>query len=144
MEFFATAQVRMSASDIQHEVTISTLHDWCASIENVRDVEGSRGKVKSLWGEFGIHRELIGNGVRFTFPSSPCGLQWTLTADPGNLTEVQIYASANRHQLDDEMLRTLEIFITDWRAGLEEWPVRRAAKANKPCVNCGDSFGGFG
>src|SRR5512143_3723786 len=134
MEFFETAQVRMSASDIQHEVTIGTLHDWCASIENVRDVEGSRGQVKSLWGEFGIHRELVGNGVRFTFPSSPCGLQWTITADAGNLTEVQIYDRAKRHYLHDERIRTLQIFINDWRAGLGDCPKRRAAKAKKPCV----------
>lgn len=144
MEFYATAHVRMSASDIQHEVTISTLHEWCASIESVTSVEGSRGQVKCLWGEFGIHRELISDGVRFTFPSSICALQWTITADGHHLGEVQLHASANRRELDSEMLRKLEIFITDWRAGLEEWPVRRAAKSNKPCINCGDSFGGFG
>lgn len=144
MEFFAYASVRMSASDIQRYINISNLVEWCASIDKVLSVEDERGNIYCVWGEFRVHRELISEGVRFTLPNCKNGIQWTLTPNPVNFVEVMIHCTINRTDHDPDFVDSLEIFVNDWRAGIEEWPIRRAAKRNKPCVNCGDTFGGFG
>lgn len=144
MEFFATANVRMSASDIQRYIDISNLPEWCASIHKVLSVNDDRGDIDCVWGEFRIHRELIHDGVRFTLPDSKSAIQWTLSPNPANHSEVIVHCTIDRPAEDPDFIESLEIFVTDWRAGLEEWPMRRASKLNKPCVNCGDTFGGFG
>ncbi len=144
MEFFAYAGVRMSASDIQRYINISNLVEWCTSIDKVLSVQDERGDIYCVWGEFRVHRELISEGVRFTLPNCKNGLQWTLTPNPANFAEVMIHCTINRPDHDRDFVDSLEIFVNDWRAGIEEWPIRRAAKRNKPCVNCGDTFGGFG
>lgn len=144
MEFFAYASVRMSTSDIQRYINISNLVDWCASISRVLSVKDERGDIYCVWGEFRVHRELIYDGVRFTLPNCKNGIQWTITPNPANFAEVMIHCTINRPEQDPDFVESLEIFVNDWRAGIEEWPMRRAAKRSKPCDNCGDSFGGFG
>lgn len=144
MEFFANAKVRMSASDIQRHININNLPEWCASIDKVLSVQDERGDIYCVWGEFRVHRELIYDGVRFTLPNCKNAVQWTISPNPANSAETMIHCTINRPVQDPDFVESLEIFVNDWRAGIEEWPQRRAAKMNKPCVNCGDSFGGFG
>lgn len=144
MEFFAYANVRMSTSDIQRYINISNLTEWCASIDKVLSVQDERGDIYCVWGEFRVHRELICDGVRFTLPNCKNAVQWTISPNPANFAEVMIHCTINRPEQDPDFVESLEIFVSDWRAGIEEWPMRRAAKLNKPCVDCGDTFGGFG
>ena len=144
MEFFAYAQVRMSASDIQRHININNLPQWCASIDKLLSVEGERGDIYCVWGEFRVTRELIHDGVRFTLPNCKNAVQWTLSPNPENSAETMVHCTINRPTQDPDFVESLEIFVNDWRAGIEEWPQRRAAKLNKPRGNCGDSFGGFG
>ena len=144
MEFFAYAKVRMSTSDIQRYININNLPEWCASIDKVLSVQDERGDIYCVWGEFRVHRELIHDGVRFTLPNCKNAVQWTLSPNPENSAETMIHCTINRPSQDPDFIESLEIFVNDWRAGIEEWPDRRAAKMNKPCVNCSDSFGGFG
>ena len=144
MEFFANAKVRMSTSDIQRYININNLPEWCASIDKVLSVQDERGDIYCVWGEFRIHRELIHDGVRFTLPNCKNAIQWTISPNPANAAETMVHCTINRFVQDPDFVESLEIFVNDWRAGIEEWPERRAAKANKPCVHCGDTFGGFG
>ncbi len=144
MEFFANARVRMSTSDIQRYINISNLPEWCASIDKVLSVQDERGAIYCVWGEFRIHRELISDGVRFTLPNCKNAVQWTITPNPDNIAEVMVHCTIDRSAADPDFIESLEIFVADWRAGLEEWPMRRAAKRNKHCDHCGDTFGGFG
>ena len=144
MEFFSLATVRMSSSDIQRFVNIENLTEWCASIDKVLSVQGERGDIYCVWGEFRLHRELIYDGVRFTLPNCKNGVQWTLTPNPENSAQVQVHCTINRMHQDADFVESLEMFVSDWRDGLEGWPARRAARHNKGCVQCGDSFGGFG
>jgi hypothetical protein len=71
-------------------------------------------------------------------------MQWTVTIDPARPSEVLIHLTTNRATHEAEEQERLELLVSDWRAGLEAWPQRRAAKMKKPCVQCSDSFGGFG
>lgn len=144
MEFFAYANVRMSASDIQRHININNLTEWCSSIDSILDVQDERGDIYCVWGEFRVHRELIHDGVRFTLPTCKNAVQWTISPNPDNNAQVMVHCTINRPQQDEDFVESLEEFVEAWRHGLEEWPERRAAKLNKPCVNCGDTFGGFG
>lgn len=144
MEIFVRAQVRIPEADIQRYIDVANLPEWCASIEEVLSAQGSRGEIRTAWGEATIHRELINGGLRFSCPNNPHAMQWSITVDGARPAEVLIHLSTNRsaHQLDEQA--RMEQIAVDWQAGVEAWPQRRAAKMKKPCVNCSDSFGGFG
>ena len=144
MELFARAQVRIPEADLQRFIDVNNLPEWCASIEAVLSSQGSRGEIRTAWGEATIHRELINGGVRFSCPNNPHAMQWTISADAARPAEVLVHLSTNRSAHDAEDQERMELLVADWRAGLEDWPQRRAARMKKPCVNCGDSFGGFG
>ena len=144
MEFFSLATVRMSASDLQRFVNIQNLPEWCASIDKVLSVRDERGDIYCVWGEFRVHRELISDGVRFTLPDCKNAIQWTLSPNPDNSAQIMVHCTINRPSQDPDFVESLEEFVNDWRDGLEAWPSRRAAKMNKPCRDCGQSFGGFG
>lgn len=136
--------MRIAEGELQRHIDIGNLPEWCASVTQVLREQGSRGVVITPWGEAMIHRELINGGVRFSCPNSPYAMQWTVTVAPDRPSEVLLHMTANREIGEIAEREQLEIFLADWRAGLEEWPLRRAAKMNKPCVQCADSFGGFG
>lgn len=144
MEFFAYAKARMSASDIQRHININNLPEWCASIDKVLSVQDEKGDIYCVWGELRVHRELIHDGVRFTLSNCKNGVQWTLCPNPANPTEVMVHCTMNRPDQDPEFVESLETFVNNWCAGIEQWPQRRAARVNKGCVSCADSFGGFG
>lgn len=144
MEVVGRVRVRISEADLQRYIDVNNLPEWCASIEAVLSSQGSRGEVCTAWGEATIHRELINGGVRFSCPDSPHAMQWTITVDTASLGEVLIHLTTNRAGHEAEELQRLEQFVSDWSAGLEGWPQRRAAKMNKPRGYCSDSFGGFG
>jgi len=144
VEFFAYADVRMSAADIQRHININNLTEWCSSIDTIIDVQGERGDIYCVWGEFRVHRELIHDGVRFTLPNCKNGVQWTISPNPQNSAQVMVHCTINRPAQEEDFVESLQEFVDAWRVGLEGWPARRAAKLNKPCVECGDTFGGFG
>jgi hypothetical protein len=144
MEIVGRVRVRISEGDLQRYIDVSNLPEWCASIEEVLSSQGSRGEVRTAWGEATVHRELINGGVRFSCPDSPHAMQWTITVDTTSLGEVLIHLTTNRAGHEAEELQRLERFVSDWSVGLEGWPERRAAKMNKPRGYCSDSFGGFG
>lgn len=144
MEFYGKAQVRISEGDLQRHIDVGNLPEWCASIEEVVSNSGSRGEVRTAKGETTIHRVLINGGVRFSCPNNPNALQWSITVDPARPAEVLVHLTTNRTAHEAEEQEWFERLVSDWRTGLEGWPQRRVGKSNKPCVKCGDSYGGFG
>ncbi len=144
MESYARAQVRIPEGVLQRYIDVGNLPEWCASIEEVLTSQGSRGEIRTSWGEATVHRELINGGVRFSCPNNPHAMQWTITSDAARPAEVLLHLTTNRAEHVAEDQERMELLLADWRAGLEDWPQRRAAKLKKPCSNCGDSFGGFG
>ncbi len=143
MEFFAAAAVRMSPMLLQRHVGIANLPQWCASIDRVLATNGERGEIYCVWGEFTVHREVVRDGVRFTLPGCPNALQWTVTAESDSAC-VNIHCTINRQSHEADFIESLEQFVLDWKAGLEGWPARRAAAADRPPAKCAESYGGFG
>lgn len=144
MEIFGKAQVRISEGDIQRYIDVANLPEWCAAIEEVLTSQGSRGEIRTAWGEATIHRELINGGIRFSCPNNPHAMQWSITVNRLKPGEVLVHLTTNCAAHEGEEQERLERFVTQWNDGLESWPQRRTDKMRKPCVKCYDSFGGFG
>jgi hypothetical protein len=120
MEFFATAAIPASVTELQRRLIISDLPSWCASIDKVLSDEGSCGEIYCLWGTFRVHREDIRDGVRFSLPGCPNALQWTVTT--GQLPQPQhivIHLTINRTEHDQDFIDSNRQFVDDWKAGIE-------------------------
>ena len=131
----------MPVSKLQQDLNLLRLKLWCSSIDNVLAKEGNRAVVHTDWGTLHVHRELIQTGVRFSVTDDPQALQWTVTSDGEQVT---IHATINANSCSDELTTRLEHFLNCWETGVEKWQQRKVAEEGKACVNCGDSFGGFG
>ncbi len=119
MEFTARAVTRIRDADLQRHVRIDNLPQWCASISKVLLQQGDKGEIYSTWGQFRIHREVIHNGVRFTLPTCPNALQWTVTAGEPLSGQVLIHCTLAGEEHDLELVESLERFVADWKTGLE-------------------------
>ena len=120
MEFFAATTIPATVADLQRRLTIGELPTWCASIEKALDDAGSSGEVFCVWGTFQVRREELRDGLRFTLPTCPNAMQWTVTTgtspDPRNTV---IHATINRTEQDQDFVDSLQQFVDDWKAGLE-------------------------
>ena len=67
MEFFRFLDSTRPAEWLG-QIGIGDLPACCASIDRVLSVQGDRGVIYCLWGEFEVRREVIRNGVRFSLP----------------------------------------------------------------------------
>lgn len=120
MEFFATATIHATVTDLQRRLSISELPRWCASIEKVLSDEGSRGEIYCVWGTFRVHREDLRDGVRFSLPGCPNALQWTITTgQPPEPRHTVIHLTINRSEHDPDFIDTNRQFVEDWMNGLE-------------------------
>lgn len=142
MEFYGIADVRMSVGDIQRQIVVANLHEWCESIVQTHNDHSNKGKISCLSGDFIVHRELLSEGLRFSMPGGPHALQWTITTL--GVEGVLVHCTINAGQAEAGLVDKLEHFVANWRAGLEDWPIRLAARPGQPCFDCGDSYGGFG
>ena len=70
MECFVEARVSLRESDLQRQLRIETLPQWCDAIDEVLSCKGDKGRIRCVFGEQLVHREMIGSGVRFTLPLS--------------------------------------------------------------------------
>ena len=141
MEFYVKVPVNIPTNLIQRDLNLLKLTMWCSSIDQVIAKEGNRAVIHSDWGTLHVHRELIQTGVRFSVTDDPHALQWTVTSDG---EEVMVHCTINSLQCSDELKQRLEHFLSCWKNGVEKWQARHLAEQKKACVNCGDSFGGFG
>lgn len=141
MEFFARTEKRMRANDVQKYVCIGNLPSLCGSISQVLEDQGDRGDIYCTWGEFRVHRELIRGGVRFTLPTCPNGVQWTIAVEDGAAAgNVCIHCSINRPSASPEFVESLERFVADWKDGLDGGNPRPEKPTPRDC-DCMPWFG---
>ena len=141
MEFYREVAVHIPVTTLQRDLNLLKLSRWCSSIDQVIAKEGNRAVIHSEWGTLHVHRELIQTGVRFSVTDDPQALQWTVTS---NGDTVMVHATINALSCTSELQSRLDHFIACWEKGVQTWPERKAAEERRSCVNCGDSFGGFG
>ena len=120
MEFFAVVDKHSDAEALRARLDIASLPSWCASISTVLSHDGDRGEIYCVWGQFIVHREPIRGGVRFTLPTCPNALAWTVTTDhPPAPDKIVMHLTINRTGHDPEFIATIEKFVDDWRHELE-------------------------
>ncbi len=116
MEFFAEiAGTGVTPRELKNRLTISSLPQYCASVDRVFEDAGSQGSIYCLWGEFLIHREEIRYGLRFSLPGCPNALAWTITCDE---TNVVIHCTIDKRFPDEDFIESIKIFISDWAQGI--------------------------
>jgi hypothetical protein len=142
MEFSRHAAVQMSVAEIQRNVRVANLPEWCASIVEVHSKDSNQGRITCLSGEFVVHRELLNSGVRFSIPAGPHAIQWTITChqDGG----VLVHCTLNTPDAPTELVQALDCFVSNWQSGLQGWEQRRPAEPAPSCEQAGFSMGGFG
>ena len=141
MEFFATADIQVRAAELQKNLCVGNLPQWCASIERVLENQGDRGSIYCIWGEFRVHRELIRDGVRFSLPTCPNGLQWTVSVEnSAPAGKASVHCTINRREHAPDFIESVERFMADWKSGLEGSPRHAGGQAPKPC-ECMPWFG---
>lgn len=123
MEFFRTVDGNLTGDDLQNIVTVANLDQLCDSIDRVLWAEGDQGEIYCLWGQFPVRREAVNGGVRFTLPTCPNALQWTVTTGfPPTPEGAVIHATINRTEHDPDFIDSIELFLDDWATGLEALP----------------------
>lgn len=120
MEFFEQIHsVDLTASKLQAVLTISNSVDLCTSITEVLDDNQNNGRVYCVWGEFVINREILDQGIRFSMPSCPNALAWTITIDSHKT--LSIHCTINKQNHDQDFIESIQDFTADWKIGLERY-----------------------
>ena len=105
----------VDAATLQGSIRIEGIERWCASIDKVLSAAGEKGEIYCGWGQFTLHREVIRDGLRFTLPTCPNALQWTVTAEANG---VLVHCSINRRDHEPDFIESLQRFVDDWGEGL--------------------------
>ncbi|BEQ16112.1 hypothetical protein [Desulfoferula mesophila] len=124
MEFFGLAEVRTDAKRLQQCLSLDRLPEFCAGISSlVKAVSEAEGEVYCMWGHFALRRENINGGVRFTMPTCPNSLAWTVTTGfPPSPERVVVHCTINRTEHDPDFIASIEEFVALWVRGLEASP----------------------
>jgi len=121
VEFFAEADTRCDVEPLQQALTIAALPRFCSEISRVLRGGEAEGEIYCHWGSFVVHREEIGDGVRFTLPKCPNALAWTVTCEG---TEgdggILVHCTINRRDHDADFIESIESFVAAWKRGLEQ------------------------
>ena len=120
MEFFAIADCSVEPDRLTELLTIGNLPVLCDAIDSLLESRGERGRIYCLWGEFAVNREPINGGVRFTMPTCPNAMAWTITTGhPPAAGSVVIHCTIARTDHEDDFIESLEYWVEAWRRGLE-------------------------
>lgn len=118
MEFFEQIDsVDLTVAKLQTVLTISNSVDLCASITEVLEDNQNNGRVYCVWGEFAVNREILDQGIRFSMPSCPNVLTWTITI--GNDKVLSVHCTINKQDHDLDFIESIQEFTADWKTGLE-------------------------
>lgn len=119
MEFFTEiSNYPINVDELKHHLVIKNLPVLCSSITSVLKDDISAGVIYCIWGEFAIHREELQYGVRFSLPSCPNALAWTVTTE-GN-SSLMIHCTINKRVQETDFIDSINDFIADWVSGLEQ------------------------
>jgi hypothetical protein len=118
MEFYRDITLApVTSQTLAEKFTIGNLSGMCASIDKVIRDEGNTGVVYCVWGEFIVNRERLKHGVRFSLPTCPNALQFTLTTD-NNDGQVVIHCTINKRKHDADFIASIEKLMDDLCNGL--------------------------
>lgn len=120
MEFFREVKTTIQdASKLKQALTISTLPDYCSSIDTVMSDSNDKGEIYCLWGRFDIKRETLKHGVRFALLNCPHALSWTVTHNQ-KTEKIVIHCTIDKKDEDRDFIESIDQFVTDWQTGLSD------------------------
>jgi hypothetical protein len=118
MEFFGEIEARhIDTNHLKNILTISTLPEYCSSIDTVIIEQNNDGEIYCLWGQFNIRREAIKHGVRFSLLNCPHALSWTITHHEKS-QQIVIHCTIDKKQEDEDFIESIHQFVSDWATGL--------------------------
>ena len=118
MEFFREVKaVTIDEHDLKKVLTISTLPEYCSSIDTVISEKNNEGEIYCLWGQFNIKREAIKYGVRFSLLNCPHALAWSITYNQ-KAQEITIHCTIDKKEEDEDFIESIHEFVSDWETGL--------------------------
>lgn len=122
MEFFATVDISAQPEQLQ-ALAVSQLPQYCSEINQVLQVyDENAADVYCLWGQFKVERQLINGGVRFSLPTCPNALAWTITTGlPPQPQQVVIHCTINRAEHDEDFVESITDFVEAWQRGLQAY-----------------------
>ena len=121
MEFYGWADIRTNPERLQQCLSLARLPEFCAGISSlVKAVNELEGEVYCLWGHFPLRKENINGGVRYTMPTCPNALAWTITTGfPPRPDQVMVHCTIARTKHDPDFIASIEEFVALWVQGLE-------------------------
>ena len=118
MEYFRVADLNVTELQIQEELTLDNLENYCESLfptEKGKEV----CKRGGLWGEFTLRLDPIMGGVRFSILDCPNALAWTITTGyPPAREKIVIHLTINRERKPDEFVEEINQLLDDLETGL--------------------------
>lgn len=132
MEFFKLVDVATSQEEIQETLALNRMPEVCGLICKVQEKGEDRGDMSCLWGYYPVHRQNINGGVRFTLPTCPNAMAFTITTGyPPAPGQVVIHLTMSRTEHDPDFVETVEEFLDAWGEGL------RRALSGEPAARPG-------
>lgn len=118
MEFYEELPANgFDNSALQQHLSIHNLPRLCRSIETVIYDNQTSGVIYCLWGQYEINREQLKSGVRFSLPTCPNALAWTITLTHDVIT---VHCTINKKNHDEDFIASIYKFMADWVEGLRQ------------------------
>jgi len=140
LEFFGLADIRTNETRLQQCLRLERLPEFCSGISSlVKHVSELEGEVYCMWGHFALRKENMNGGVRFTMPTCPNSLAWTVTTGfPPQPDQVVVHVTIARTEHDPDFIDSIKEFVALWVAGLEKSPDLACAPASAPPQGLGE------
>ena len=104
---------------LKNILTIKNLPKLCNSIETILSNDISEGVIYCLWGKHRINREILKDGVQFSFQECPHALAFSITTNnDGN--KIFIRCSTDTDVQDEDFLESIREFIDNWVTGIKK------------------------
>jgi len=114
-------EIELSSLDqakLKNNLTIHNLPRLCHSIDNVISDQNTKGVIYCVWGKHEIYREVLNNGIRFSFPQCPNALTLSITKN-NDANKISIQCSTNTIIEDEDFIESIKQFIKDWTTGIK-------------------------
>ncbi|TXG37278.1 hypothetical protein [Seonamhaeicola maritimus] len=122
MEFYRIVNLKSSEQDLQHELTLSNLEEFCTEIFNLNTPTETDVQIGGIWGEFTLRRNEIKGGIRFALVECPNALCWTITTGyPPNPDSIIIHLTINRKEKDEVFIEEINEFLDDIEVNLKKF-----------------------
>ena len=100
-------------------LTIKNLPKLCKSIETILSNDISEGVIYCIWGKHRINREILKDGIQFSFHECPHALTFSITTkNHGHNILIRCYTDTDIQ--DEDFMESIREFIDNWVTGIKK------------------------